>query len=67
MPLQVLALRVLALLVAVWLVVGVVYKPAIFWENHKARTLRGLIGDSGAGAFYLILAVAIAVGAVLAP
>lgn len=61
------ALRIVALLVSVWLVVGVVYKPAIFWENRKARTLRALIGDSGAGAFYLILAVAFAVGAVLAP
>ena len=61
------ALRIFALLVAVWLVVGVVYKPAIFWENRKAQNLRALIGDSGASAFYLILAVAFAVGAVLAP
>ncbi len=61
------ALRIFALLLSVWLVVGVVYKPAVFWENRKAQTLRSLIGDAGASVFYLILAVGFAVGAFLAP
>lgn len=30
-------------------------KPAFYWENHKARSMRELIGDRGAELFYYVL------------
>ena len=34
-------------------------KPAFFWEHHRARTMRQLIGDSGTTILYLIIALVV--------
>ena len=36
---------------------GAITKPAFFWEHRKARFMRGILGDAGAAAFYIAIAL----------
>jgi hypothetical protein len=52
--------RTLWLGFAAFLAVMTVVRPSWFWENHRARRLRGLIGDEQTALLYLLLAVVMA-------
>jgi hypothetical protein len=47
----------LCLIVAVWILVGVWARPALFWESRKIAWARGAFGDLGAALLYSACAV----------
>lgn len=53
-------IRWLFVLTAAFTFWGAMKKPAFFWEHSKARFLRGILGDSGAAAFYVAVALFLA-------
>jgi hypothetical protein len=48
--------RTLWLGFAGFLAVMTLVRPTWFWENHRARWLRGVVGDEGTALLYLLLA-----------
>lgn len=53
-------IRWMFILAAAFTLWGAVRKPAFFWEHHKARTLRGILGDTGTTVLYIGIALYLA-------
>ncbi len=50
-------MRWIFVLMAAFTAWGAITKPAFFWEHRKARFMRGILGDAGAAALYIALAL----------
>jgi hypothetical protein len=48
--------RTLWLGFAAYLALMTLFRPTWFWENYRARWLRGLVGDEGTALLYLLFA-----------
>jgi len=59
--------KIFLVCLALFVVICTKTKPAFYWEHHKARSMRNLLGDTGAAVFYYLLAGFFLVAAIMAP
>lgn len=50
-------LDILLLLIGIYFLVGVIFKPSIFWEGRRILRTRGIIGDQKTLIMYAVLSI----------